>query len=90
MSWRSKAACIGEHVELFFPAGSSGPALEQIERAKAICLRCEVSAQCLEWAMSTHQNAGIWGGQTEDERRALHRSRQRRNRLANPGTKPKS
>lgn len=78
MDWRHNAACIGEDVELFFAVGSSGPALDQTERAKAVCRRCEVSAQCLEWALKTNQHDGVWGGKSEDERRALRRARQRR------------
>ena len=89
MNWREQSACIGKDVELFFPNGSCGPALEQIERAKALCCQCEVSTQCLDWSLKTHQDTGIWGGKTEDERRSLRRALQRRNRLANPTTEPR-
>ena len=82
MDWRQKAACIDEDPELFFPVGTTGPALEQVERAKTVCRRCDVADQCLEWALSTNQDAGGWGGLSEDERRTLRRSRQRRRRLA--------
>jgi WhiB family redox-sensing transcriptional regulator len=78
MQWRCKAACIGTDVEVFFPAGTSGPALEQIEQAKDYCRRCEVATQCLEWALETNQDAGVWGGLSEDERRSVRRTRQRR------------
>jgi len=77
--WRNQAACREMNTEIWFPNGASGPALEQIAQAKAICASCEVCEQCLEWALATHQDAGIWGGLTEDERRALRRKRQRRN-----------
>ena len=30
---------------------------------------------CLEWALATGQDAGVWGGTGEDERRALRRIR---------------
>jgi len=30
-----------------------------------------VQKDCLEWAMETGQDAGIWGGMTEDDRRQL-------------------
>jgi WhiB family redox-sensing transcriptional regulator len=76
-AWRAKAACLDEDPELFFPTGSTGPALEQIAAAKAVCQRCPVITQCLQWALKTNQDAGIWGGLTEDERRALRRKRQR-------------
>lgn len=82
MDWRRKAACLDEDPELFFPVGTTGPALAQTEHAKAICRECAVVEDCLEWALETNQDAGVWGGMNEDERRALRRSRQRRRRIA--------
>jgi WhiB family transcriptional regulator, redox-sensing transcriptional regulator len=76
MSWRDEAGCLGMDYELFFPLGSTGPAVEQIARAKAVCQDCPVMQECLEWALRTGQY-GIWGGQTEDERHALRRKRRR-------------
>jgi WhiB family redox-sensing transcriptional regulator len=70
-AWRDRAACTGEDPELFFPDGNTGPALRQIEEAKAVCRRCEVAQTCLRWALDTGQDAGVWGGMSEDERRAL-------------------
>jgi WhiB family redox-sensing transcriptional regulator len=64
--------------EMFFPTGSTGHALEQAEQAKAVCASCPVRVQCLDWALATGQDAGIWGGTTEDDRRTLRRARQRR------------
>jgi WhiB family redox-sensing transcriptional regulator len=72
MDWRHKAECRKEDPELFFPVGTSGPALAQIVKAKAVCRRCPVSQECLAWALASGQD-GIWGGLTEDERRALRR-----------------
>lgn len=77
MDWRHRAACREVDPELFFPIGNTGPALLQIEEAKAVCRRCPVSESCLEWALSTGQDAGVWGGMSEDERRALKRQRGR-------------
>lgn len=71
--WRHRAVCREVDPELFFPVGSSGPALLQIEEAKAVCRRCPVSEQCLAWALGTGQDAGVWGGMDEDQRRALKR-----------------
>jgi len=76
-AWRDRAACIGEDPELFFPDGSTGPALRQTEEAKAVCRRCDVAEICLQWALESGQGAGVWGGLSEDERRAL-RGRQAR------------
>ncbi|MEU5523014.1 WhiB family transcriptional regulator [Streptomyces sp. NPDC093250] len=72
-NWRNSAACKSEDPDLFFPIGTSGPALLQTEQAKAVCRRCPVQEQCLEWAMETGQSIGVWGGTSEDERRALKR-----------------
>lgn len=73
MQWVQRARCRNEDPELFFPIGSSGPAVEQIERAKAVCTLCSVRLECLEWAVATGQDAGVWGGTSEEERRSLRR-----------------
>ncbi|GAA4786098.1 hypothetical protein GCM10023200_20090 [Actinomycetospora chlora] len=73
MDWRNDAACRDEDPELFFPVGTSGPALSQIARAKSVCRRCPAMTECLKWALESGQDAGVWGGASEDERRALKR-----------------
>lgn len=73
MDWRHRAACLTEDPELFFPIGNTGPALTQIEDAKAVCQRCSVMDVCLKWALESGQDAGVWGGLSEDERRTLKR-----------------
>ena len=73
MDWRHRAACLNEDPELFFPIGSSGPAMAQVERAKAVCASCEVQEICRTWALDNNQDAGVWGGMSEDERRKLKR-----------------
>lgn len=73
MDWLFRAACRAEEPELFFPVGTAGPALAQTARAKAVCRRCPVMIRCRTWALSTGQVAGVWGGMSEDERRALRR-----------------
>lgn len=71
--WRKRAVCRSEDPELFFPVGTSGPAVLQVEQAKAVCRRCSVSDDCLKWALDTGQDAGVWGGMSEEERRAIQR-----------------
>ncbi|KUN75378.1 WhiB family transcriptional regulator [Streptomyces griseoruber] len=73
MDWRHNAVCRAEDPELFFPIGSIGPALLQIEEAKAVCRRCPVMDRCLQWALEAGQIDGVWGGLSEDERRAMKR-----------------
>lgn len=75
MDWRHRAACRDVDPELFFPIGNTGPAILQIEEAKQVCRRCDVTDACLRWALESGQEAGVWGGMSEDERRALKRRR---------------
>ncbi len=83
MDWRHSAACRDEEPELFFPIGNTGPALQQIDEAKRVCQSCDVIEPCLNWAIESGQDAGVWGGMSEDERRSLKRRRAReRARLA--------
>src|SRR5688500_15671063 len=73
MDWRHKAACLDEDPELFFPIGNTGPGLLEIEVAKQVCRRCDVRDACLQWALEAGQDHGVWGGLSEDDRRALTR-----------------
>ena len=73
MDWRHEALCRDEDPELFFPIGTTGPAASQVAEAKVVCRRCPVVASCLDWALDTAQEAGVWGGTSEDERRVLRR-----------------
>lgn len=81
-NWRDDAACQDADPDLFFPIGTTGPTLYQIDEAKRICLACPVRERCLAWALEVGAASGIWGGTTEDERRALRRQAGRRNRAS--------
>ena len=85
MDWVHRAKCRGEDPELFFPIGSTGLAVTQVDAAKAVCVVCAVKSDCLEWALATGQDAGVWGGLSEEERRAVRRARRREARLASVG-----
>lgn len=58
--WRTLAACRGLRPHPFY---SEDPTDEA--RAKSICARCSVAAECGE---AGHGEPGIWGGLTERER----------------------
>jgi WhiB family redox-sensing transcriptional regulator len=73
--WRRAAICSDTDPELFFPVGTTGHALVQIDRAKQVCGQCTVARQCLDFALDTNQDSGIWGGLTEEERRVIRRRR---------------
>jgi WhiB family redox-sensing transcriptional regulator len=70
MDWRDAAECQYEDPELFFPMSPS-----KVAEAKAVCARCPVWRSCLGYAFATGQDAGIWGGMTEEERRRELRRR---------------
>lgn len=79
-SWMRQANCLDQDPELFFPIGKTGSSVHQIQDAKAVCSECPVRIECLNKAVSIDAE-GIWGGTTEDDRRAMKRS-QRRQKMA--------
>lgn len=70
MDWRRRAACLAADPELFFTVGTTALAGEQATEAKAVCAGCPVRRECLDWALVTKQDHGVWGGLDEFERRA--------------------
>jgi WhiB family redox-sensing transcriptional regulator len=72
--WMADAACAhldltpAEVDRLFFPQRH-----QTAEHAKAICAGCSVREACLDYALTTRQTFGIWGGTSETQRRALRR-----------------
>ncbi|MEU5595846.1 WhiB family transcriptional regulator [Streptomyces sp. NPDC020298] len=74
MEWLRAAACVGEDPELFFPVGTTGPALRDAAAAKRVCARCPVTTQCLTYALACGQTSGVWGGTCEEERDAQLRA----------------
>ena len=71
--WRLLASCRDTDPDLFFPVGTTGPAIEQIETAKRVCETCDARQPCLEYVLTTNQDSGIWGGTSEEERRKIRR-----------------
>jgi WhiB family redox-sensing transcriptional regulator len=73
--WRAFGACREEDPELFFPISSKGPAAQQIAAAKAVCARCQVRGECLQFALDNRQDYGVWGGTSEEERKEMRSQR---------------
>lgn len=71
--WRDVAACTSFEQDLFFPAGETGRAAADIDKAKGICGDCPAQMECLDYAVTTGQRFGVWGGTDENERRLLRR-----------------
>jgi WhiB family redox-sensing transcriptional regulator len=76
-AWRERAACAEVETGAFFPLGQVGAALEQVRQAKRICCGCPVRDACLDFAITTNQEYGVWGGADEEERRSIRRQRRR-------------
>ena len=80
MDWREEAACLSFPATLFFGLDDNeSPPERRIreDEAKAVCRVCHVRGECLEYALATKEQYGIWGGLTELERRAQARARAR-------------
>lgn len=73
MPWADRAACAGQDVTLFYPAGKAdGDDYRRgVERARAICHPCPVAWDCLRWALNSREPWGIWGGADAVGRDAL-------------------
>lgn len=61
-------ACAGADPEIFFP-----PAGTNATKARATCGRCPHRQACLDWALETGQQFGVWGGTAPDERAQMLR-----------------
>ncbi len=70
LSWQDLANCRGADADLFFPERGAST-----RQAKAICRECSVRTECLEFAITTGEKFGIWGGLSERERRKIRRQR---------------
>lgn len=64
--WQERALCSQTDPEAFFPEKGGST-----REAKRICGRCEVQAECLQYALARDERFGIWGGHSERERRKL-------------------
>jgi WhiB family redox-sensing transcriptional regulator len=69
--WRDNAACRDADPDLFFPIGTAGPALRQVQEAIGICQTCPIQVRCLAWALEQRVTDGVWGGTTAEQRRAI-------------------
>ncbi len=67
--WQDSALCAQADPESFFPERHSP------KPAKAICGKCPVARECLEYALRNDMRYGIWGGLTEHEIEDLRKAR---------------
>lgn len=81
--WREKAACrllpTKEAASIFFPVSDvDRDEVDKAERAKAVCRSCPVMLACRAAARVAREPHGVWGGETEQERRRFTGQRRRR------------
>ncbi len=67
--WQDGALCAQVDGDLFFPEKGGST-----KEAKSICHRCEVRAECLEYALANSIRDGVWGGMAGREREFLKRT----------------
>lgn len=78
--WRAASACLSADPDLFFPIATGAVAIKQITMARQICAHCPVRKECLDFAMRSGENHGVWGGTTPEERIRVRRARAQRQR----------
>jgi WhiB family redox-sensing transcriptional regulator len=83
--WHDDAACRTGTIrqrramhKLFFGGQGDHDQIARITAAKAVCARCPVRVNCLEWAIADPHLVGIWGGTTEAERERMRRDKEAR------------
>lgn len=64
------ALCAETDPELFFPEKGGST-----KTAKELCRSCPAAIECLDFALVTGERFGIWGGQSERNRRATAKER---------------
>jgi WhiB family redox-sensing transcriptional regulator len=80
LDWRGLALCAEVDPELWFPRKG-----EPSAPAKLLCGRCDVRAECLEYALEMNEQFGVWGGLSTKERMALRRRRKLSHALRQAG-----
>jgi WhiB family redox-sensing transcriptional regulator len=65
-------ACRGLDAALFYPDND-----DDADIAKQVCQGCGVRQVCLDYALTSREKVGVWGGATERERRRMLRQRRR-------------
>ena len=64
--WQLQANCDETNTELFFSKLES-----KVAKAKALCGSCAVADKCLQFALDTEIEFGIFGGTTPQERKVM-------------------
>lgn len=69
-AWHARALCNGMQPDIWYPAATgSTPRTQAVVEARRICRQCPVRRECLDDAIATRQQWGIWGGQDFEGKR---------------------
>jgi WhiB family transcriptional regulator, redox-sensing transcriptional regulator len=77
LDWHDQALCKNYEPSVFFGDDGIAMTYEDAEWAKAICRRCPVRDDCLDYALRNRIDYGVWGAMTEAERRRERTNRRR-------------
>ena len=67
-AWMRDSLCAEpDYAKVVFFAGRG----QDLRPAKALCARCLVRQECLDYAVANDITEGVWGGLSGQERRAL-------------------
>ena len=70
LSWLDAGLCAQTDPEAFHPGKS-----DTNTAAKRTCAACDVTAECLAYALADPSLEGVWGGTSVRERQAMRRER---------------
>jgi WhiB family redox-sensing transcriptional regulator len=77
LMWRTGAECQTDNAVYFYAPSHFERKPEKDLRegiARALCRRCQVRQQCLDYSIDGEESHGIWGGFNELERKRLLRT----------------
>lgn len=75
--WMAQGNCRRVGPGVMYPDNGAG-----VARAKKVCSDCSVKSPCLDYAIATRQNHGVWGGCSERQRRKIIRVQSKRRRVS--------
>lgn len=67
--WTDQAACVGTNPDMWFRDEHESTSYRE---ARAICAACPVRTECLNWALETKTEHGLFGGLTARQRKGVH------------------
>ena len=69
--WKDQANCKNVDTNIFFPNDMGQIKPEKMSEALHYCHNCPVSDKCLDYAINSNIQVGIWGGMSTRARRQI-------------------